>query len=366
MKVLHIIDHLNIGGAQTILKGILEKEKNNKNIFCYVLKNSKAKIKINSQNLYLCKNYSRLNVRSLFELKKIIKNENVDILHCHLMKAYILGYLLKLLFFKNIKLVFHEHGEIFINRKWYSCFVKIAQKKVNLLIAVSEATKNKLMENAGVDSNKIKILHNFVDLEKFGYDINNKYNNNRSKKNEELKIKDNDFVVGFAARIVRRKGCYNLISAFGELRNIKNIKLIIAGEGHEKNNYVKLINKLKLNDKVFFLGAVLNMAWFYSIIDCFVIPSHWEPFGIVALEAQATKVPVIASNTGGLNEIISDKKTGLLFEPENEKDLAKKIELIYNNEELRKKLAENGFESVKKYSLGNYLIKLENIYHELF
>lgn len=364
MKILHIIDHIGIGGVQTSLRGITEKEKNNPNIFYYFLRNNKVRTKINNSNCYFCKSHSKLNIQSLFELKKLIRNQNINILHCHLQKSFVFGYLLKLLFFKNIKLIFHERGKIFENKKWYSFFLKKAQNKVNLFIAISKETKNKLVRNARIDSGQIKVLHNSVDLERFNYNAN-KHNNNQSKGLKEFKIKNDDFVIGFAARIVKRKGCNDLICAFNELENKKNIKLVIAGDGSQKDNCVKLVDKLKLNNNVFFLGCILDMVQFYSNIDCFIIPSHWEPFGVVALEAQTMRVPIIASDVPGLNEIIFDKENGLLFEPKNSKNLAKKIKLIYNNKKLREKIIENGSRDVKKYSIDNYLIRLKSIYDGL-
>ena len=364
MKILHIIDHIGIGGVQTSLRGITEKERNNLNIFYYFLRNNKIKTEINNLNCYFCNSYSKLNIKSLFELKKLIKDQNISILHCHLQKSFVFGYLLKIVFFKNIKLIFHERGKIFENKRWYNFFLKKAQNKVDLFIAISRETENKLTENAKVEHDKIKVLYNSVDLNRFDLNIN-KYNKSQNKKLEGSKIENNDFVIGFAARIVERKGCDDLIHAFNKLENKKNIKLVIAGDGHQKDNCVKLVDKLKLNNNVFFLGCILDMVQFYSNIDCFIIPSHWEPFGVVALEAQTMRVPIIASDVPGLNEIIFDKENGLLFEPKNSKNLAKKIKLIYNNKKLREKIIENGSRDVKKYSIDNYLIRLKSIYDGL-
>jgi glycosyltransferase involved in cell wall biosynthesis len=270
------------------------------------------------------------------------------------------GYLLKLLFFKNIILIFHEHGSIFQNRWWYRQFIKKTQDKVDLYIAISRATEKQLIENAGIKDDEIKVLLNFVDLAYF-----NSQKTNRLEERRKLSLDEDDFILGFAGRHVERKGCHDLILALGELKHFKNIKLLIVGDGPKKEENIKLANKLGLERNIFFLGYIPDIRWFYSIIDCFVIPSHWEPFGIVALEAHATGVPVISSNVEGLNEVVLDAKTGFLFEPKNQKDLAKKIELLYNNEDLRKKIIENGLRSVENYSLEKYLMTLESIYCSL-
>ena len=107
------------------------------------------------------------------------------------------------------------------------------------------------------------------------------------------------------------------------------------------------------------------MVKFYSLIDCLVVPSRSESFGLSAVEAQALGIPVIASNIKGLNEVVLDKKTGLLFESGNEKDLAKKIMLIYENAKLKECFTKNIFEIIDTYSIDNYLIDLGKIYENI-
>ena len=362
MKILHIIDHMGIGGAQSIVKGIFEKEKSNENIFCYSLRNNKTVVEVNHRNVYSHTGYSNLNIKSLFELRTLVYDQNIDVLHCHLAKSMFFGYLLKLLFFKDIKLIFHEHGRIFQNQRWYKLVIGKTQGKVDLYIAVSEATKKQLIENAGIMEDKIKVLYNFVDLEYFD---SQKIEISRLEEREKLGLNDENFIIGFAGRHVERKGCRDLIYALDELKHFENIKLLIAGDGPKKKEYIKLGDKLGLQRNIFFLGFIPDIRRLYSIIDCFVVSSQWEPFGIVALEAHSMGVSVIAANVEGLNEIVLDDNTGFLFEPKNVKDLAKKIELLYQNGNLRMELTKNGLKNVENYSLNNYLTKLEGIYREL-
>lgn len=360
MKILHIIDHMSVGGAQSIIKGIFENEKSNENIFCYSLRTNKTVVEVDHLNVYSHTGYSNLNIKSLFELRTLVYDQNIDVLHCHLAKSMLYGYVLKLLFFKNIKLIFHEHGRIFQNQKWYKLVIGKTQDKVDLYIAVSEATKKQLIENAGIKESKIEVLYNFVDLKYFD---SQKVEINRLDEGEKLGFNNRDFILGFAGRHIERKGCRDLICAIGKLKHFKNIKLLIAGDGPKKEEYMKLVNKLGVERNIFLLGYVPDIRWLYSIIDCFVVPSHWEPLGIVALEAHAMGVPVIAANVEGLNEIISDKKTGLLFESKNEKDLAEKIMFLHDDKAmLTDNIIKNGLRSVQKYSLENYSINLGGIY----
>ena len=157
---------------------------------------------------------------------------------------------------------------------------------------------------------------------------------------------NNDFVLGFAARIIERKGWLDLLLAFRSLQK-ENIKLLIVGDGAESKKLQSTIEKLNLNNQVQYLGFIDDILDFYACLDCFVIPSHWEPMGLTEIEAQACGIPVIASNTEGLNEIIRDKETGLLFEPKNVKDLEENILRMKNDTDLRGKLIKNSLLEVK-------------------
>ena len=177
MRVLHLIDHFGIGGAQTVVKGILTSDKEQD---CFAIR-SKENQTTKIENVYFSKSNLKLNVRTLYEIKELIIKNNYSILHCHLFGAYIFGYILKRIRFPDFKLVYHEHGRIFKNKWLYNFFLKHTQNKVDLFIAVSAATKKRLIENVGIPEGKIKILYNFVDLEKFNPDILRRYDRNRER-----------------------------------------------------------------------------------------------------------------------------------------------------------------------------------------
>jgi len=363
VNVLHVIDHMGMGGAQRIVSELLNKWDDEKiKMFCYALRKSNSPFEQN--NIVLISNHkSKYSIHSFFELKKIVKTQNIEILHLHLPKSIVYGILLKTFYCKNLKIVVHEHGGIYENKLWYTTFLKTFQTKVDLFIAVSDAIKRVLIENAKIKDDKIKVIYNFVDLEYFD---SQKIEINRLEERQKLGLNENEFVLGFAGRHVEIKGCRDLILAMKGLKHYKTIKLLISGEGPKKAEYVRLVNNLELGKNVLFLGYVQDIKLFYSIIDCLVIPSHFEPFGIITLEAQAMGVPIISANVEALNEVISDKKTGLLFESGDVGDLAEKIKIVYTDKNLRMELTKGELKNAKKYSLKNYITNLEGVYNELF
>lgn len=359
MRILHIIDHVGLGGAQTILKYLFERQENNENIFYYALRDNGTKIEINHKNRYHCNTYSRFRLKPIFEIKKLINAHNIDVLHCHLPRSLVFGWAIKKIFVPNINLIYHEHGAIFRKRRYYISFLKVAKSDVDLFIAVSNATKNKLIEYASLDEEKIEVLYNFVDLGKFNPEVLKGYD--RDGDREKLGIGKEDFVIGFAGRLSKVKGCEYLIRSIPYI-DIPNFKVLIAGSGLERKKLEKLAENLKIKEKIIFLGFARDILNFYKKIDVLVVPSKSEASPLIFQESQALGISIIGSDVEALNEFIKDEENGLLFEFANEKDLAEKIRFIYSDRKLREKLVENGLKNVKKFSLDNYLKKLDSIY----
>lgn len=365
VNVLHVIDHMGMGGAQRIVGELFRKwDDENIRLFYFSLRESKNTIDLgNGQVFFSSRHKSRYNLSSFFELIIIIRSNHIKILHLHLAKSNILGILLKLFYFKDIKIIVHEHGEIFQNKFWYNNFLKIFQNKVDLFIAVSEATKRMLFENAEINGNKIKVLYNFVDLNKINPDKIK--NSNRTFQRMEIGINKDDFVIGFAGRLDKIKGCDLFIRSIPYIQ-IKNFKLLIAGDGPEKRHLEILTKEINVEDKVHFCGYIKNILKFYGLIDCFVLPSRSEASPMAFYEIQALGIPLIANDVLALNEFIIDKENGLLFQTNNERDLAEKISLVYNNSELRAQMIGYGIDNIKKYSLNTYINELNIIYKNLF
>ena len=364
VNVLHVIDHIGIGGAQRIVSDLLNKwDTENIKMFCYVLRASNNEFGTNNKGVFYSSNHkSKYNVFSIFELKKFIETEDIKILHLHLQKSIVFGVFLKIFCYKDVKIIVHEHGTIFENKFIYNNFLNKFENKIDLFIAVSEETKRLLIKNAKIKNNKITILYNFIDLSKFNQDKLKSFDRNIERKKIDLNLED--YVIGFAGRLNKLKGCDILLKSITYVK-IPKFKVVIAGDGIEKKELEKLSENLNIIDKLSFLGYAENMVKFYSVIDCLVVPSRSESFGLSAVEAQALGIPVIASNIKGLNEVVLDKKTGLLFESGNEKDLAKKIMLIYENAKLKECFTKNIFEIIDTYSIDNYLIDLGKIYENI-
>lgn len=141
----------------------------------------------------------------------------------------------------------------------------------------------------------------------------------------------------FIGRLVKQKGVHVLIKSLSIVqKSIENIHLYIAGSGPQYKKLNILVEKLNLRDNVTFLGYIKGKEKisYYQSIDICVIPSSFESFSFVTLEAMAAGKPVVASNVGGIPYLVDDGETGFLFEPGNHQELAKKIIRLLESKKL--------------------------------
>jgi glycosyltransferase involved in cell wall biosynthesis len=177
-----------------------------------------------------------------------------------------------------------------------------------------------------------------------------------------LRVPDDRFTVGFAGRLVRRKGWADFLDAMQKVTAHHDAYFLIAGEGHERALVEQRINTLRLQDRGRLLGQVSSMGDFYRALDCFVMSSRWEPHGLTQLEAQRAAVPVVVSNVPGLRDTVRDGIDALLFEPGNALDLAEKIERIATDGELRAALSKGGRANADRFSIEDFEQAVTRVY----
>ncbi|MEL6788072.1 MAG: glycosyltransferase family 1 protein [Cyanobacteria bacterium J06607_15] len=181
-------------------------------------------------------------------------------------------------------------------------------------------------------------------------------------------------LVMYAGRFDERKGIETLVRAVAreEVKHHENLKLMIVGgstpgakDGIEKNRITEIVEELGIADITEFTGRVKHedLAYYYAAADVCVVPSHYEPFGLVAIEAMASRTPVIASNVGGLKFSVADYKTGLLVPPQDEIAFAKAIDAVLADDQWRQELGENARKRVEtKFSWNGVASQLDRQY----
>ncbi|MBA3899103.1 MAG: glycosyltransferase family 4 protein [Bacteroidetes bacterium] len=349
-NTLHIIDTLWLGGAQTVLKGLFENNAGKKNMHLFALRNTREKTVIGHPNIVINSSSFKLSF-PIHKIRKLIKEKNIEIVHCHLPKSQLMGLLLSFLN-PGIKLVFHEQGDIIdpvpLNLPVYI----LGKKRISQVIACSNLVKEELSKKTGFPAKNINVIYNYVNFKASGKSENHK---------------QGKFKIGFAGRLIKRKGWRDFISVMHLLKSTdKEFEIHLAGDGPDYKEMQHSIEENELTGIFNYHGFVKNMAGFYKEIDLLVVPSHWEPMGMVHVEAMAFGVPVIASDVPGMNEVLSNRENCLLFEPGKPEMIKERILEIIANDELRKNIIEKGQETAGTFSLEYFEEELGKAYEKLF
>jgi glycogen synthase len=162
----------------------------------------------------------------------------------------------------------------------------------------------------------------------------------------------NEKIVLYVGRLVYEKGIHILINAIPKVLAKTDAKFVIVGSGYMKDQLSNIVKSMGLEHKVLFTGFMddENLAKLHKVSDVSVVPSLFEPFGIVALEAMAAKSPVVVSDTGGLSEIVDHDVTGVKVYPNNTDSLAWGIAKVLTNDAYAKTLSENAYKKIlEKY-----------------
>ncbi|MEM1883199.1 MAG: glycosyltransferase family 4 protein, partial [Candidatus Bathyarchaeia archaeon] len=206
------------------------------------------------------------------------------------------------------------------------------------VIATSYAMKREIEEHFHLPSEKIDVIPNGIDVSKYEVNVEHEEVKKRFRINPDEKI------ILFVGRLVPQKGVEYLIMAAPKIfEQHPDSRIIIVGNGWIKDNLMSLASSTKYSNKITFLGFLddRDLTELTLCSDVLVVPSIYEPFGIVALEGMAAGVPVVASNVGGLAEIIEHDRTGFLAHKEDPDSIAFGINKILSDPEYAHKLAQN-------------------------
>ncbi|WP_036483489.1 glycosyltransferase [Myxosarcina sp. GI1] len=215
-----------------------------------------------------------------------------------------------------------------------------------------------------------------IDIVPCGTDIDIFGKVSRNESREKLDIDSDAKVVFYAGRFDPRKGIETLVRAVGklDLERYANFKLIIAGgstsgqkDGREKERIEGIVRELELETVTTFVGQLEHstLASYYAAADVCVVPSHYEPFGLVAIEAMAAGTPVVASAVGGLQYTVVDRETGFLAPPKNEEAFANAISRILDDSQERDRLGKAAKKRVKsQFSWTGVAKQLDELYLE--
>ncbi len=360
MRVLHVINSLNIGGAEKLLTmlipglisngfevDLLVFGNNNENSFLETAL-LKEKVKI------IHSDYGIYDLRNIFFIYKFISD--YDIIHSHLFPAQYWVAFSKVLSKSKTVFITTEHSTSNRRRKyfvfkWIDSYVF---NRYNRIISISESTRLSLLNwLIFKNSNKCIVINNGIELDEFAEAeaYNRKDISNTS---DEKKI------VLMIARFSEEKDHSTLISAIPLLTN--NVEVWLVGGG-DKRLIAKcniLVKRLRIEDSVKFFEKRNDIPKIIKTVDLCILSSKWEGFGLVVVEYMAAGKPVIASDVEGLKQIVEG--AGLLFKQGNYYDLAEKIDLVLNEAKLYNDMIFKGYERSRLFSLEKMVQAYTEVY----
>lgn len=294
------------------------------------------------------------------KLVDVVKEHDVDVLHVHYAiphayAAYMAQQILKDAGI-HIPIVTTLHGTditLVGSHPFYKSAVTFSINHSNVVTAVSESLKQDTLQLFDVKQD-IHVVPNFIDP--------TKYNPRDKPCKRSLIANEEEAIVTHISNLRPLKRIGDVIQIFNTIAAAIPAKLLIVGEGPDKSKAIALVKRLKLDDKVVFLGKSSEIDKILCYTDLFLLPSEKESFGLAALEAMLHKVPVISSNAGGLSEVNSHGKTGYLYPVGDVAAMAKGALSLLTNPELHNAFKENAYEHAKSFDLNRVISSYEGLY----
>ena len=298
------------------------------------------------------------------KMSEVIESEKLDILHVHYAMPHATSAYLaqKMVGEDKIKYVTTLHGTDITLVGSHSSFYKITKFSIensNGITCVSNYLKKSTEEIFKIKKD-MRVIYNFVDTARYKRESMDRENLDFLKY-----IKKGDKVISHISNFRPVKKIQNIIKAFCRISREVQSKLLLVGEGPEAARCKIMVEKLKLEDKVFFLGRYDNIIPVLSASDLYMLPSKSESFGLSALEALSCSVPVIGTNTGGLPEVVIDGQCGYLCDPNDIKSLANRALKILCSEELSKKMGREARKRAKLFDSSIIVPQYINYYNEV-
>ncbi len=362
IRVLHVTDKLAFGASTFIRDLMIADLFENIEFFLLILRRSSYEVDIDFKNIIRTQR-RRYDPLSFLDIYRIAKKNGIDILHLHLTKSNIVGTIASLL--GGWKVVVHMHSFLKKTHRYGGgrfldiLFLRLFKNRVSKFIAISNCVKNELIDIAHIPPGKIKVIY-------YGMPIKDFKKANRSKSRAAIGVKKDWIVLGYLGRLDEEKGCQYLIEAVKSLSNLTHpILLLIIGDGKLHRTLLEMAHNLGKNRSAAFLGFQKDIVSICPAIDIAIIPSIREPLGKVALEFMAMRIPIIASDTGGLRELIKSGKNGLLVKGGSIEELSNAIDRLITDVRLREKLASNGYRFIKNFDVQEISPFIEKLYVEL-
>lgn len=372
IKVLHITQG-TIGGTLEYIKLFfdnIDREIYEVCLICPTYGPMKKDIEDMGITVYPVEMSREINIRndlkSFLEINKLIKLIKPDIVHLHSSKAGIIGKFSS--YFNKIPCVYNAHGWSFSmnisekKKKIYAFIEKKTSIFCNAIVNISDNEYKMARDYKIADDKKMITIHNGIDIQKYKHK-----NYCKEEVLKELNIPKDSFIVGMVARITEQKDPLKFVELAKVICNkVDNAYFVLVGEGELRQNVESLIQQYQLEDKIKITGWVNDVNKYIHVFDVGILTSRWEGFGLVIAEYMRASKPIIASNVGGIPELIQDSYNGVLVDVDDLDKFTKSILAFYKDEKLREKYINNSKHVLEhKFNINKVIEKHDELYKKV-
>jgi len=387
-KVLHIITRLDRGVSAkntiitvtgldkkkydiTLIKGPTFESNMSKEEYTSVIANLKKAqlkgVKVTNIPFLLRRINPFFDLLAFFSLYILLIKENPIIVHFHTSKAGLLGRLAAKL--AGVPIIVHTpHGHVFFGyfgpfkTKIFILLEKLASRITDKIVTLSNREKEDYILFKIAEEDKFSVIYSGIELNTL------KESSSEEKQNlkKELGIPENSLIIGTAGRLVPVKGPEFLVKASKYIiSKYPDTYFMFTGDGPLEQDLKRKALEMGISDNIIFLGWRDDLAKIISIYDIFVLPSLNEGMGRVLVEAMALGKSIVASNVGGIPDLVIHGKNGFLVPPKNPKELAKYIQVLLEDKDKREKMGLAGKEMAYNFTSERMVEKIANLYKKL-
>ena len=365
IQVLHVTFDMGIGGTEQVIRQLvthLPKAGYRHRILCIDGRIGPIGQELKAQGIDILSigRTPGLDRRLISEIRKLILEHSVDLVHCHQYTPWVYGLLASIR--TPARVVFTEHGRFYPDRHRYKAILAnpLMAGLTDAVVAISSATRDALRRYEFIPKWRVEVIYNGI--EGWAADTGQ-----AARVRRELGIPAGDPVLGTVARLDPVKNQGMMLRAFaGVLAQVPQAWLVLVGDGPERESLEKLSGELGIGHRVRFTGFKTQPVAYMNAMDLFLLSSHTEGTSMTLLEAMSLGVPTVATRVGGNPEIVLDEKTGLLTPPEDARAFQAAILRLLEDAGLRRRLSSAAVERFKQeYSVQSMQNAYAGLYHRV-
>ncbi len=342
-RLLHVIDELALGGTEMIMIRVvsrLDPQRFQSQVCAFIPGPVESELQAAALPYVILHKRRAFDVMLLLRLRAWIKRERIDLVHCRSLQGILYGGLAATL--ARVPFVCNVEGENTLRMQRAVPILRWSAKRSRAMIVVSESLKRSACRVTGVAPERLTVVYNGVDLDKF--------NTHHSNSDVLPVLRKGGAHAGCVGRLHPVKDHACLFRAIDHVRQfVPNVHLSLIGDGPLRRELSDLQSDLGLRDHISFLGQRDDVARLLPQFDVFVLSSLSEGISIALLEAMAAGLPVVATNVGGNPEVVQHGVTGLLVPPQDSRALADALLQVLSDPEARQAMGRKGRERVEAH-----------------